>query len=671
MKRLLLCVGLLLAGLTGKAQAVEPPLDPALDSELSHLITLAYDRPEASLQAVRAMRNAQSGHGPGPLLQLRLAEAQILIQWGRTEQAEALIGALEGEASAHDRALLLRAQIAERQGRFGEAGEFARDGLRRLEAQCPAHELARAIQQGRCDFRAAWWALRILERGESAQGGLAQAGATIQRALALAQAGQDRYLSSVSMNTLALLSQELDQPDEARRWLALGLEQAQGDLLAMTLNKVAEARVAVRRGDKRGQLNAYEEALEHAQRAEAPHTVAQIRVNLVDLHMHNGRPAVAMEEARLALPVLQSFRDLRLERTLRHNMGVSLLLLKQFDAARRELARAQQLAGEQPNPARRATELREIGQAWAASGQPREAIIVFHAERALSAQIQARNRETQLQQLKLKYDSDRNQRDLDLLTRDRSLKDQQLANHELAQRVGMAVALLLGLSLVLVVVMLQRVRAANRQLKANQRLLRSQSERDPLTDLANRRHFLAVMQKQAQQLFTGGLLMIDIDHFKHVNDQQGHAVGDVVIRDVAQRIRDAVRTEDLVVRWGGEEFLVFAPNVSQDTLSLLAERVLNSVGGQPVATENGPLRVTVSIGFAHFPLPPGLLRQHWEQAVNWADMVLYTAKAQGRNRAVGIATVDAQDAAALLEIEADFDAACHSQRVRLLHIPGP
>lgn len=126
--------------------------------------------------------------------------------------------------------------------------------------------------------------------------------------------------------------------------------------------------------------------------------------------------------------------------------------------------------------------------------------------------------------------------------------------------------------------MLQRVRAANRQLKANQRLLRSQSERDPLTDLANRRHFLAVMQKQAQQLFTGGLLMIDIDHFKHVNDQQGHAVGDVVIRDVAQRIRDAVRTEDLVVRWGGEEFLVFAPNVSQDTLSLLAERVLNSVG---------------------------------------------------------------------------------------------
>jgi diguanylate cyclase (GGDEF)-like protein len=126
-----------------------------------------------------------------------------------------------------------------------------------------------------------------------------------------------------------------------------------------------------------------------------------------------------------------------------------------------------------------------------------------------------------------------------------------------------------------------------------------------------------------------------------------------------------------VVRWGGEEFLIFAPGVAQDPLQLLAERILFSVGAEPVATESGPLRITVSIGFAHFPLPPGYLGLHWEQAVNWADMVLYTAKAQGRNRAVGIATVDARDAEALLQIEVDFDAACSSQRVNLRHIDGP
>ncbi|HEX2012403.1 MAG TPA: GGDEF domain-containing protein, partial [Roseateles sp.] len=381
--------------------------------------------------------------------------------------------------------------------------------------------------------------------------------------------------------------------------------------------------------------------------------------------------ALALQLARQALPVLLAFKDVRLERTLRHNTAVSLILLKQFEAARREIARVQQLAAAQTDPARMATELRELGEAWAASGQPRDAIAVFHAERALSAQIQERNREAQLQQLELKYDSGRKQRDLDLLTRDKTLKDQQLANRTLAQRVGLAVGVLLTLSLLLVVVMLKRVHAANKRLKANELLLRAQSERDPLTDLANRRHFLAVMQQRARDLFEGGLLMVDIDHFKHVNDRHGHAAGDVVIREVARRISEAVRTEDLVVRWGGEEFLVFAPHVAQDQLQLLAQRILFSVGTEPVPTEAGALRITASVGFAHFPLPPGQLRLHWEQAVNWADMALYSAKAQGRNCAIGIVTVDARDVETLLQIEADFDAACSSERVSLRHIAGP
>ncbi|QPF76154.1 diguanylate cyclase [Roseateles sp. DAIF2] len=666
MKRPLFALLLALVGTT--AQAV---LDPALDAQLDRLTTQAYDRPDASLQALQALRAAQHGGGGPQRVQLQIAEAQILVQGGRVAEAERIAAALEGDADGHDRALLLRAQIAERLGRNREAAEGARDSLTRLLKHCPAGAEAAAIARGACDFRAAWAALRILEREQMSQGTPVQALATLQQALGLAQAGQDGYMSAISMGSLALMHQEQDQPDEARRWLAATLELAQGEPLAMARAKVIEARIAVRRGDKRTQLAAYEEALDFATRAEAPRTVAQIKASLTDLHMHNGRPAVALQLGRQALPVVLAFKDLRLERTLRHNMTVSLILLKQFEPARRELARAQQLAAAQPDPVRTADELREIGQAWAASGQPREAIMVFHAERALSAEIQARNREAQLQQLNLKYDSERKQRDLELLTRDKTLKDQQLANHQLAQRVGIAVGALLALSLLLVAVMLKRVHAANKRLKANQLLLRAQSERDPLTDLANRRHFLAVMQQRAGELFSGGLLMVDIDHFKHVNDQHGHAAGDVVIREVARRISEAVRHEDLVVRWGGEEFLVFAPNVAQDALRLLAERILFGVGTEPVGTEVGALRITVSIGFAHFPLPPGQLRQHWEQAVNWADMVLYTAKAQGRNRAVGIATVDARDAEALLQIEADFDAACGSERVSLLHIPGP
>jgi len=321
--------------------------------------------------------------------------------------------------------------------------------------------------------------------------------------------------------------------------------------------------------------------------------------------------------------------------------------------------------------AERSHELEELADAWAESGQWAEALKALIAEREQSRQVQEASRKAQLDELRLRYDSDRKSAELTLLQRDGELKARQVSNSVLAQRVGMALALLTALLLPLLVVMLKKVRLANRQLKANEALLRAQSERDPLTNLANRRHFMAVMEQHAANTFNGALLMVDIDHFKHVNDEHGHSAGDAVICEVSRRISQAVREEDLVVRWGGEEFLVFIPGVPPAQLQQMAERILFAVGGEAVQTPDGPLHVTVSVGFAHFPLPPTGLSLHWEQAVNWADMVLYTAKAQGRNRAIGIATIDAHDTEALTQIQADFDAACISSRVQLLQVLGP
>ena len=238
--------------------------------------------------------------------------------------------------------------------------------------------------------------------------------------------------------------------------------------------------------------------------------------------------------------------------------------------------------------------------------------------------------------------------------------------------------LLLLLSLGLAGVTLVRMRRAQARLTANQSLLRAQSERDPLTDLSNRRHFLSVMDQRTRERptegFEGALMMIDIDHFKNINDWHGHAAGDAVIVEVARRIRMAVRDTDLVVRWGGEEFLVFAPALPGGDLAQMAERVLRGIGGEPIETPEGPLRVTASIGFASFPLGgtagPGL-RLHWEQAVNWADMVLYKAKAEGRNCGVGITAVEAPNADMLAALLQDFDAACTNGQVQLRRLPGP
>jgi len=169
--------------------------------------------------------------------------------------------------------------------------------------------------------------------------------------------------------------------------------------------------------------------------------------------------------------------------------------------------------------------------------------------------------------------------------------------------------------------------------------------------------------------FRGALLMVDVDHFKRINDHHGHAAGDRVLVEVARRLSAAVRSGDLVARWGGEEFLVFAPNVEGAELEQLAERVRLAMSQSPIALDKGSIEVTVSIGYASFPLPASHLPVTWEQAVNLADLSLYTAKNHGRNCAVGIVRTTAGSPDALREVEADLAQARQDGRVTLKFTP--
>jgi len=649
----------------------DAPPDPKLDASLSLLLRRAYDRPEEALHGLRQLQRdpANAEHQQ----QMRWVEARIAVQAADFSTAERLANSLAGDPLFGNRLDLLRAEIADRQGQPLPAAALAQRAVAGQEKACVRSDLRASIAKG-CDFRSLWYALRVLERKQRNEGALPSAEATARYSLELAEAGGAAYMSAISLGSLALLAHSQEQAEASRRWLVQALQTAQGDPLAMAQVKIYESTLASNRGDLTTQLQALDDGLAFAEQVGAERLIVQIRANQVDTLMHQGQAARAVEVALKALPVALQRHDLRLERTLRHNLSVAYVYLGQFESAKREAARVDELRVGQPDQSLRMLELREMGEALAEAGRAKEAIAIYHEERKLSAQVHASNREAALQQLQIKYDIERKQRDLDLLARDNSLKGHQLSNRHLLTQVGAAVAALLLLSLALTTVMVRRVRAANKRLKANEALLRAQSERDPLTDLANRRHFLAVMEQQAPSRsagFTGALLMIDIDHFKRVNDEYGHAVGDVVICEVARRISHAVRQEDLVVRWGGEEFLVFTPDVSQEQLGQLAERVLMCIGEEAVQSGSAPLRVSASIGFAHFPLPPAHLPLHWEQAVNWADMALYMAKAKGRNRALGIATVQAQDSSALLQIEADFEAACSADRVQLREVLGP
>jgi diguanylate cyclase (GGDEF)-like protein len=200
------------------------------------------------------------------------------------------------------------------------------------------------------------------------------------------------------------------------------------------------------------------------------------------------------------------------------------------------------------------------------------------------------------------------------------------------------------------------VHARTKELEVANEALRAQSLTDPLTGLKNRRYLGVCMpedvaqvqrthhsanRSQAERLLMNIdliFIMVDVDHFKSINDQFGHHAGDLVLQQLAEILRGATRDTDTVVRWGGEEFLVVARNACRKEAVILVERIRALVEAHAFDIGDGKvLHRTCSLGFAFFPfLPakPDFLA--WEMVVDVADHGLYAAKRAGRNGWVGL-----------------------------------
>jgi diguanylate cyclase (GGDEF)-like protein len=168
--------------------------------------------------------------------------------------------------------------------------------------------------------------------------------------------------------------------------------------------------------------------------------------------------------------------------------------------------------------------------------------------------------------------------------------------------------------------------------KKAQKKLHEMATTDPLTTLYNRRHvnFLADMEiaRVKKSKNTLCVMLIDIDHFKAVNDNYGHDVGDNVLICVAEVLKSKMRKEDIIARWGGEEFLIILPNLSTDEAKRSAERVQEELAAFDYASHIGiALQITMSVGISSYREKEGL-----SDAIARADHALYQSKANGRNR---------------------------------------
>ncbi|MGE0281503.1 MAG: GGDEF domain-containing protein [Rhizobiaceae bacterium] len=176
-----------------------------------------------------------------------------------------------------------------------------------------------------------------------------------------------------------------------------------------------------------------------------------------------------------------------------------------------------------------------------------------------------------------------------------------------------------------------KLRQMTASLSARSQTLEQAAATDGLTGMHNRRYFDDALKEYLREFERIdrpiGLMILDLDHFKQVNDTYGHDTGDEVLRTVAACLKDMTRYHDIVARLGGEEFAIVAPNMDLEMLSRFADRIRKAIAMQPIASGNVRLKVTASVGLAIWDR-----RESLEDLYRRADSRLYQAKRQGRNR---------------------------------------
>ncbi len=271
-------------------------------------------------------------------------------------------------------------------------------------------------------------------------------------------------------------------------------------------------------------------------------------------------------------------------------------------------------------------------------GQPEQAVAYLRELLQLQARMREEAQRTLVEELEVRFRVEEGERALTLARLEGELTSAQLRQRN-TWLIGLSLGLLLAIGLAVVALRGYRKEAEledalserNRQLEMMVRRVGELASRDSLTGLLNRRAFAAAAGRELHAAERSGqplvVAMGDIDLFKQLNDAHGHHVGDEVLREIAIRLKAAVRTVDLVCRWGGEEFVCLFVGMNATVAADALDRIRAGIGSAPIETSIGPIRVTMTFGVAEAGADLDL-------AVQAADAAMYRGKRNGRDRVV-------------------------------------
>jgi diguanylate cyclase (GGDEF)-like protein len=622
-----------------------------------------------------------------------LAEiAPVALKASDVERSEFLSLSCIGEyrAGHHELALPLCEQALALAQRTGDQRTIARALLAKAFALFAANEMAQAHQL-------VWEAeklaasspdleLRVrttISSGESyaEDGNLPLALNKLQSAATLArQSGRPLYVV-MAQNSLAYLYNQMRE--HAKAFEALDEAYRAAEELnspgRLAILKNTEYAVAIDSGQMQRGLKALQASLELARQINAGRMIATAWVNLADFYLKQHDYRHALASAQQALEQAQRNKSAQTMATARVNIGQAYLAMGRLADGKKFIEEGMawyEKSGHMPDLQ---IVLTEYGDALERAGDFAGAVAAYHRERTLSNQLFEQRRQKAMVELQEKYEADKRQRQIVLLRQENQVKSTEIDNRRLQQRVWWLLALVFALSAVIVYFLYRKVRQANARLEEKNLELKQQSARDPLTALYNRRHFQEFMRGRqeivppgscAGEEMVSALYLLDVDHFKHINDTYGHAAGDAVLREISDALREILRETDMIVRWGGEEFLAFLPAVPRSSLDDVARRLLTGIPARTIDYQGITLSVNVSIGFAPFPLAPGGKPMSWERAVNLVDMALYLAKGHGRNRAYGVQGFAHDTTMTMEEIEQDIEGAWRAGSIDLSIVQG-